>query len=214
MKLMRIMAVLLLFGSMAAMPAQARLTAREAFATAPDSLDTLFPLLTDNKRLDMIDYFESGSATPTTNLLDGDSRITAMDPDRLTIEMAEGVTTDLVLLPSKGDTLLMVMETILMPEPDSRAAFYGRDWKELPADKLLKLPDLKGWVADKSKADEVTGLLPFLMVSLDYDPAAQVLTATPHMPSTVSLETAETVMPLLYPARRYKWEGNRFKPQP
>ena len=66
--------------------ASARLTAAGAFADAPAPL---FPLLDKNARLDMIDYFNSGSATPTQNALQGKSRVTALTPDDIKIAMTD-----------------------------------------------------------------------------------------------------------------------------
>lgn len=46
--------------------ANAQLTASKAFADAPASV---FPLLNRNARLDMIDYFNGGMSTASTNAL-------------------------------------------------------------------------------------------------------------------------------------------------
>lgn len=53
----------------------AQLTASQAFVEAPRSV---LPLLDRNARLDMLDYFNGGLTTKTSNKLNGSSAVTAV----------------------------------------------------------------------------------------------------------------------------------------
>ena len=61
-------------------------SAADLFTSAPQKI---FPLLDRNTRLDMVDYFKNGMATPSQNQLDGRSAITEMTPESITVKMTE-----------------------------------------------------------------------------------------------------------------------------
>ena len=66
--------------------AQGGLTASEAFSKAPRKV---IPLLDENARLDMIDYFNSNMNNPTDNSYGGKSRILSMTPQDLTAQLTD-----------------------------------------------------------------------------------------------------------------------------
>lgn len=91
----------------AAPSAQAQLTAAQAFVAAPRQV---FPMLDNNARLDMIDYFNSGMATGTANSLKGKSRIAALSTLSMSISMTEASDYQLALLPAGSDTIIAVID--------------------------------------------------------------------------------------------------------
>ena len=189
--------------------AQSSLTA--AFAEAPQRV---FPLLDRDARLDMIDYFQAGKSTASTNRFNGKSRITSLSPMQMRVSMTDASNCELDLLPTPGDTLVMMITTVKTPSPDSRMSVYSSDWEsDLTADVFTK-PVLADWVSDKSRRDEVAALLPFLLVSYAYDPATGVLTLTNNTKQFASADVYEIVAPALRQSLRYKWTGTKFKPLP
>ena len=53
--------------ALSGLAASAQLTASKAFTSAPSDV---FPLLDTNTRMDMVDYYNSGLATPSANRID------------------------------------------------------------------------------------------------------------------------------------------------
>lgn len=190
----------------------ARLTARQAFTEAPQSV---FPLLNLDARLDMIDYFESGMANTSKNAMEGQSRITAMTPDKVSISMSEASDYELCLLPTAdGDTAIAVIATVATPAPDSRMSVYSKDWSKNLTSGAFSKPVLSDWLSEegKERAAEVEGLVPFLLISYSYDPASGVLTLTNNTGRFLSSDIYEIVKPCLKGSITYKWNGKQFVP--
>ena len=91
------------------------ITPEEAFTSAPAEV---FPLLDRNSRLDMLDYFHSGLDTPTANRLDGRSAVTGLSSGSLSVRLSDVSTAQLVVLPSRGDTIVAVVTTMNVPAKD------------------------------------------------------------------------------------------------
>ncbi|MCM1517220.1 MAG: DUF3256 family protein [Pseudoflavonifractor sp.] len=191
------------------MSASAQLTASRAFATAPASQ---FPLLDNTTRLDMIDYFNSGSSTASTNQLRGSSRITALSPESLTFKMTDASTYQIAVLPAGKDSLITVIETVAMPARDSRMSFYGRDWTPARA-VLFTAPSLRDWLteAGRAQADMIEAMVPFLIVSYEYDPSTRVLTLTNNLSSFISPDDL-SVSEYFHPVLQFRWDGKRMSP--
>ena len=123
----RLLAALLLL-AVCSPAMMARLTAAGAFTDAPASL---FPLLDRNTRLDMIDYYNSGSATASQNAMQGKSRIIALNPDDIKISMTDASSYQISLLPTGNDTIVAVIQTVATPAHAGHVNFYSRTWQEL-----------------------------------------------------------------------------------
>ncbi len=177
--------------------------------TAADSVFISLPAVS---RLDMVDYFTSAMTNPTKNELGSLSRITSLNDTTLTIDYTSGVTLELTLLPGPKP-VLMLIETLPLPERDSRISFYDENWQPL-SKSPLKAPSLNDWLtADGQRhRDEVEATLPFILSTAHYDaPAGQlVLTST-----TDSYFSGEKPHELKYlrPGLVYLWNGKSFKIQ-
>lgn len=209
MRLRRIFAVAftLLLGAGAAF---AQLSASAAFANAPQNI---FPLLDYNTKLDMIDYFNSGMATPSKNAMDGKSRITALSPHKLVVSMTDASTYELAVVPTAdGDTLIAVITTVATPAPDSQLTMFTKDWSSNVTGSVFSKPALIDWLTDDSKDNigEVEGIVPFMLIGYSYDPAAKTLTMTNNTGKFVSPELYEMVSPSLKSSITYKWNGKKF----
>lgn len=185
----------------------AAITPEDAFTSAPAEV---FPLLDRNSRLDMIDYYRSGLATPSANRLDGHSRVTDITPGSLSAQLSEVSTATLVLLPQRSDTILALVTTMNVPAPDSSIAFYTKDWKPLPAGDYFKAPTLADWTAKGHRASEIEQTVPFMLSQMALDPSTGTLTLTNTLSSFLSPEVYETVSPALFPSLTYRWTGTKF----
>ena len=100
------------------MPAAWALTASQAFIDAPVNV---FPTIDRLTRLDMIDYFNSGSQKPSKNSFKGDCRILTASESQITVSTSEVSEVSLSLIPQKSDTIIMVITTLKTPADDSNS---------------------------------------------------------------------------------------------
>lgn len=187
----------------------AQITASQAFVDAPQEI---FPLLDKNTRLDMVDYFNNGMATQSSNKINGRSRITALTPQSLSVEMSAASDYQLALLPLGNDTLKAVITTVKTPAPDSRVDFFDSNWDRKPDGAYFVKPKMDDWLTDagRKNAADVSAFVPFLLISYIYDPATGLLTLTNNTKDFLSADIYEIVGPYLEPYLTYKWNGKKF----
>lgn len=185
---------------------------KDFFVSAPQQV---IPLLDKNSRLDMIDYFNSGLGTSTPNSLGGGSAITTLSADRMNVKLTEGNSMELALVQSGNDTLLVVINTVMTPVPDSKMAVYSPDWNANVTSRAFVAPTLSDWLtrAGSKRADDVARIVPFMLVQYDFAPETGVLTLTNNTAKFVGDEIYQIVEGLLFPQLVYKWNGNKFEKQ-
>lgn len=211
-KLRKIVAAAFIFAGCVASHAQ--LTAQQAFVDAPR---TVFPLLDRDAKLDMVDYYNSGLATPTKNVMDGKSLITSMAPMKLNVTMTDASCYEVDLLPTAdGDTLIALIGTVATPAPDSQMTIYAKDWRSNVTQNYFTKPVLADWLTaeGKSRSGEVEGLVPFLLIGYTYDPGSKTFTLTNNTRRFLSADVYEIVEPCLKQSMTYSWNGKKFVAQP
>lgn len=181
----------------------------KAFTSAPA---TVFPLIDNAARLDMLDYFNNQKNVGSANALSGRSRITELVPGSMRIGMTAASTYQIAALPTDTDTLTAVISTVLTPAPDSKMAVYTADWTTALTDRVFSRPVLKDWLTPQGRKnnDEVEILVPFLLISYDFDPSTMTLTLTNNTASFLSEEVYEIVSPYLLKQLRFVWNGKKF----
>ena len=115
----------------------------ELFKEMPDSL---IPLLTKNNRLDMIDFREAKMKAVVTNLLEGDSEMTFLSDDSLSIRMNEALNVDMFLAKTEDEydgfrTVICMKNTYLLSsaiEKENVLSYYSWQWRPLSHPRLLK----------------------------------------------------------------------------
>lgn len=187
-----------------------QLTATEAFSSAPASV---LPLIDYITRLDMIDYYNSGSATASKNVMQGQSRITALSPMSVSVSVTSASECQIALLPMRGDTAIVCIETVMTPTPDSRVSVYDRDWKPLSGS-YFAMPAVSAWLTPEGKkqADMVESQVPFMLASAQYSPETDTLVLTNRLSDFLSDDVYGLVKPYLLPSITYKWNSSRFVP--
>jgi hypothetical protein len=83
---------------------------RELFKTMPDSLA---PYLTVNNRLDMMDFVDAGMKAIVTNQLGGDTEMTFLSDDSLSVKMNSAFLLDLKLQKRDTTTVVCLKRTYL-----------------------------------------------------------------------------------------------------
>ncbi len=187
---------------------QAQYNAGQAFIEAPREV---FPLVNTMTRMDMIDYFESGSQTPSNNVMDGKSRITEMSPTQLKAELSPVSSYSLTLLPAGRDTIVAVIQTLSVPFLDSSIQFYDEQWDTLDKKKPFNSPTLADWLLPVAKGNEKD-----IENVIDFIPAVYTLDSNGHLTLTHSLkdmlveEDYDKIKEYIRPSLSYQWKGGKM----
>lgn len=182
-------------------------TAPKAFSEAPLSI---FPSIDKMTRLDMIDYFNSGSPKPSKNMFKGDCRILSADDSQITISTSEISNVEMSLIPLKTDTIVMVITTLKTPQEDSTVKFYRRNWEELTPSPFA-MPELSDWMLPQAKQhkDDIENMVPFILARITYNTSTATLTLKNNTAESLP-EEAEWAMPLLRDSINFNWNGKKM----
>ena len=137
---------------------------KEVFKQMPDSL---MPYLTQNNRLDFIDFMDSNMKAEVSNLTGGTSEMTALTDDSLSIRMSEALRVDMLLL-NLDEPVDSIRQVIVFVETFLADSVYGEsvcktysvDWqpvtKDIPFNEAqrkrlepLNLQNILKWSEDK-----------------------------------------------------------------
>ena len=195
-----------------------RTTAAGAFVNAPS---TIFPMLDRNARLDMIDYYNSGSETYTRNLLKGESRITAMDSDMVTIEMTDASVYHILLLQrkNKADTLFALIRTVKLPAADSDICFFSNNWERVENEKskIFNQPSLQEWFVAGGSSDKGTPAdnVPFMLSEYIFELKPRKLVLKNRLADFMGKDEFAKLKPFMADSIVYVWDSDRerFKKQ-
>lgn len=185
------------------------------FINAPQSR---FPFLPKMKRMDMVDYYNSGVGRGSDNLLGGKSRVLELTPEQIKVELVEGgmSTTSLLIVPNgKNDSIIVVVSNVLTPAPDGMISFYTTGWKEIKGKQpLFDQPTFDDWLVkgvDRSVRDDVRNAVPFVMAQYSFDPATGVLTLTQTADQYLPEAEYNVARDYLLKQLRYKWNGKKME---
>lgn len=185
-------------------------TVTDLFARAPRSV---FPLLDRNTRLDMIDYHNSGLDTPSRNIVGGRSRITAVTDRSLDLSMSAASSYHMALLDARGDTVIALVRTVLLPTPDSDLSLYTTGWQPIEATGLI-MPDIDQWLIKGVKGNDpdLVNLVPFVTTTITVE--GDTVTLRPSLERRYMPDDSARIADAMRPAISYKWDGGsrRFKP--
>lgn len=121
----------LLFCSQLSLQAQTdSLNIREVFKLMPDSL---LPYLTQNNRLDMIDFMDAKMKAAVDNQLGGESEMTYLSDDSLCIKMNESMTLELKMLRDEKEPIVLMKRTYQITERQKEILIgrYSSSWRPI-----------------------------------------------------------------------------------
>lgn len=193
----------------AALTGMAQTSAADLFTSAPQNV---FPLLDQNTRLDMVDYYKNGMSTPSQNSLDGRSLITEMTPASLTVKMTDSSAMQIVELKGPKGSVVALISTVATPGLDSNIKFFDSDWKPLPTESYFVKPGWKEWLTDSGRQnqDEVTMQVPFMLASYRIDPDSGTLTLTNNLSHFLDKALYDDLSTYLRPQLVYLWNGKNY----
>lgn len=115
---------------------------RDVFREMPDSI---VPYLTENNRLDMLDFMDSHMKAVVQNRFDGHSEMLSLTDDSVTLKLSEALRMTICLVDCQEEVdgakrLICVKEQIGIPSSAvcNKCTFYSIKWRELD-DKMQKL---------------------------------------------------------------------------
>lgn len=134
----------------------------DVLAAMPDSL---FPYLSKNNRLDMIDFMSSNMKAEVTNSLGGTSTLLELGDDYLKMQVCATTQVEMKLLPDsasqtdtvKGQTVCMVTTFGESHPKESKVEFFTTRWK--PLRNKWQMPANVTGTEDKRKKLTVTASL-------------------------------------------------------
>lgn len=172
--------------------------------------DTLLPLLTNNDRRDMIDFWDARMSTPVVNRLDGKSRITELTNDFLSVELSRSSSMQIKMLKNvAGDTLLCIVNTVGAEAYDSRIHFYNSRWERVDGSKFT-MPSIADFFLPSDSVGKALEVSDIYLVKLSLKADNDSLKAEYTMPLYMSRSDSARVAPqlrLLF----YRWTGKRFE---
>ncbi len=185
---------------------------RDVFASLPDSV---LGIMTENNRLDCIDFIENGMEAKVRNRFDGFSVLKTLTADYLDLQLTANCRVEMKLLPCNDSSdYVCVARTYSGPIPETKLSLYTLDWEMLPEEKWM--PHLAYdafWMADDSTGGdkEVARLqhlqdMQFVTASLEADGTRLTFAL---QPGEVDKEEAERMIAVLRPVV-YEWKDMRF----
>jgi hypothetical protein len=119
------------------------ITLRDVFRQMPDSL---MPTLTQNNRLDFLDFIDAGMKAEVKNRLGGTSVMMTLTADSLSLQVSPALRVDMLLLPlaepiDSMNQVVVVGETFLADSVYGETAvrYFSTDWKLIPTPPLSEI---------------------------------------------------------------------------
>lgn len=106
------------------------LNIREMFKQMPDSL---LSYLTQNNKLDMIDFMDAKMKAAVDNQLGGESVMTYLSDDSLCVKMSESMTMELKMLCDEKEPIILMKRTYQIKERQKEILIgrYSSSWRPI-----------------------------------------------------------------------------------
>ncbi len=181
------------------------------FTSAPDSI---FPLLTEKSRRDMLDFYNNHMEAKVRNRFNDYARLDTLTDSYLRLTLSKSSTAELKLLRTADSVdVVCLIQTASGPVRDSRVTFYNTAWQRLY---WLELPQPATRDFFAQSPDSVARAMDFAQRSVD-DLRLVEVTASPSEPvftlvlsvDELSRDEKKLARRFLRPLR-YRWTGNEF----
>ena len=166
-------------------------TMRDIIKQLPDSL---VPYLTQNARLDFIDFIDSGMKAEVSNDLGGKSQLAELTDDFASLKLNSASQIQLRLLDVQepvddANQIICMVRTFGETMRESTIEFYSVTWRPLPIESRITLPPYMHYIMLSSQAPELTVERE---ISMD-------------IPANEEQRTIDKTL------NKYKWSGEKFK---
>ena len=124
-------------------PCEAQTKMRDVFLQMPDSL---LPYLTENNRLDFLDFMDSNMKAEVRNELGGKSEMLALSNDMIVLQVSRSLKVEMRLLPvteavDSCQQVVCVVSTYGVDAPESKVEVFSARWNPVEVSAHLALPD-------------------------------------------------------------------------
>lgn len=198
--------------------AQQQPAMRDVFSQMPDSL---FPYMSHNNRLDLIDFAESGMEAEITNSFDERVRLSKLTSDYLKLELSKFSSVEMRLLPSEDllpdttQTVICLIRSFGEKTPFSSIKFYTAKWLPLQiedpivtnSDRLIAKPDTMG----VELFEDLRKYLIPLCVSAGLSDVGNVITMKVSPQSTIPIDNKSECINHIIKQISIEWDGKTFK---
>ena len=184
---------------------------RSLFINMPDSI---MPLLTKSERMDFIDYMDSGMKARAQNKLGGESFMTGLSDNSLTVTTSQSGKLDMVLCTRRnGKNLICIIKTVTARYEDSRLSFFDEDWTPVDSKELIELPQFDDYLTKQAlKSDSLDVLKKQSLLRLQSATAVDGGLEFSYTSLDYIGEDADKYRSWFKPEPlRYIWNGKRFK---
>lgn len=173
--------------------------------------------LSQTARLDMIDYFNSGSSVKVENRLGRKVGLKRLEQRLIQWQDDDSVTSTLVVFPVKliarTDTVFALIRTYNGQMPDSEVRYFENGWFPINND-LWSVPNprLKDWLTtkDKSEIARAKEEIPFVLSTAEYDADNDDLVFTNRTAEYYVAGDTPASLSKLKPELRYHFTGRMF----
>lgn len=192
--------------------------AASAFVRLPVSTLDIIPTST---RLDMLDYFAADSVYQAPNAMEGLSWLTDVKPDFLEVRITDASTLQVKILPAKKEPGSIVMTIYTVggdgQASDSDVRFFDWNFKELPREKYLKMPQLKEYLdipkGSLTSLRELEETVPFPTFHFSASPGSDALTGRLTVGDYMTKDDYNILKLFVRPQVVYTWTGKDYRPE-
>ena len=136
----------------------AQVKMRDVFKALPD---TIVPYLTENNKLDCIDFKEAGMKAEVRNELDGRTELQELTDDYAVLRLSDAVSMQMRLLPTENSEVIVCLVTTYGTEnKESTIAFYTTAWDQLDGSKYIALPQEQTYAITMDRQEPELTLAP------------------------------------------------------
>lgn len=216
-KLMKRILLFIFWGVTTQVFSQTKINMIQVFKQMPDSV---IGYLSENNRLDMIDFMEADMESVVTNKLDGNTKLICADSSYIKLQLNKAVELEMKLLPYDGETkdsssyVVCLVSTYGVNLKESKVKFYTAKWNEIdipnPLEKLnYKKLLVKSDTLSNKRFDELVNIPDVYMFKASlsqYDNTISIKLTTNDLPK----EDNEKILSVLS-EKKYFWKGRLFK---
>ena len=187
-------------------------TITDFFVSEPGNL---FPLLTNSKKMDLVDYLAAGRMVEIDNTMGTGTHLTAASDDYLGIQVSGSSAVEMLMFPvSKNDTVIMAITTVALPAKDSRIEFFDTKWNRLDSKKFIKEPTMNDFVVipkgDKTKKETVLEAIDFPIICYSFDKESNSVIACQSLKDFMAKDEYEKIAPYLLDSLSFQLKGSKF----
>ena len=188
-------------------------TISDFFASEPGKI---FPLLTRTNRLDMVDYYNNGQQVALKNNLAGESELLELDSAYLKVKTSGSRTVEMLMRIVGKDTVITVIETVMVPVPDSRLSQWNVHWQWYTSEKLFQMPSIDDFIVKKMPQElraDLQDAMIFPLIQLTFKGEKHdTIEATHGLEQFLAPSEYKRFANYLKPSLNYRFNGLKIKP--